>query len=122
MPISSFFPLDKHSLCYYYGTSMGDDGGNYNLSLLRGWKREQLKLLLTFTRESIVSQARLSGVSGMHPGTCELGGKITPLVRANLIEKVGRDKKGQFLWTLNERAVNRKALEEFLKPFKLDKT
>jgi hypothetical protein len=50
-----------------------------------------------------------------------LGGKITPLVRANLIEKVGRDKDGQFLWTLNERAVNRKALEEFLEPFKLDK-
>lgn len=99
---------------------MVDGSPNFNLSLLRGWKREQLKLLLTFSQESVVSQARLSGVSGMKPGSCELGGKITTLVRAKLIEKVGRDKDGQFLWTLNERAVNRKALEKFLEPFKLD--
>ncbi len=98
---------------------MVDDNDKYNLNLLRGWKRDQLKLLQEFAVESIVSQARLSGVSGMRQGSQALGGKITSLVRANLIKKVGRDGKGQYMWKLDEDTVNRKTLITYLEDFNL---
>ncbi len=97
---------------------MVDD--KYNLNLLRGWKRDQLKLLREFAVESILSQARLSGASGMRQGSHALGGKITPLVRANLIKKVGRDGEGQYMWKLDENTVNRKTLVSYLDDFDLD--
>jgi hypothetical protein len=98
---------------------MADDD-KYNLNLLRGWKRDQLRLLKKFAEESILSQAMLSGASGMARGSRALGGKITPLVRANLIKKVGRDKDGNYVWTLDENTVDRKTLVSYLDEFNLD--
>lgn len=100
---------------------MADDGNKYNLDLLRGWKREQLKLLREFAFQDIISQTRISGASGMRPGSQALGGKITALTRANLIEKAGRDDSGSYVWKLNEDNVDRKKLLDFLDRFKLDK-
>ncbi len=86
----------------------------YDLNLLRGWKRDQLKLLKEFTLKPIVSQSLMSTASGATIGSHELGGKITALTRANLIEKVGRDEDGSFLWRLNESVVDKNKLKEFL--------
>lgn len=99
---------------------MDNDSDKYNLNLLRGWKRDQLKLLREFAVNSIVSQTRLSGASGMASGSHALGGKITPLVRAKLIKRVGRDGEGQYLWKLNEDAVERKTLISYLDDFELE--
>ena len=97
---------------------MVDD--KYNLNLLRGWKRDQLRLLQVFAFEKIITQSRLSGASGMRRGSHALGGKITPLVRASLIKKVGRDGEGQYMWKLDEDTVNRKTLISYLDDFDLD--
>jgi hypothetical protein len=99
---------------------MANDSNKYNLDLLRGWKRNQLKLLREFAKENILFQTRLSGASGMTQGSQALGGKITPLVRANLIKKVGRDGEGNFVWTLDENTVDRKTLISYLDEFNLD--
>lgn len=89
----------------------------YNLNLLRGWQRSQLKLLHEFAIKDLVNQTRISGASGLPPGTHfqQLGGKITALSRAKLIEKVGRDDNGQMVWKLNEDEVDRQHLLDFLK-------
>ena len=115
-----FFPLDKSLFYALLWPNMADDGNQYELNLLRGWKRDQLRLLQEFAKESILSQARLSGVSGMTQGSQALGGKITPLVRANLIKKVGRDGNGNFVWTLDENTVDRKTLTSYLDDFNLE--
>ncbi len=86
-----------------------------DLNLLRGWQRSQLKLLKEFTFNDLVSQTRLSGVSGLQQGSHALGGKITALTRADLIVKAGRDDNGQWLWQLNEDKVERNKLKEFFK-------
>ena len=99
---------------------MADDSDKYNLNLLRGWKRDQLKLLREFAVNDIVSQTRISGASGMAQGSQALGGKITPLTRANLIKKVGRDGEGHYVWKLDEDTVNRKTLISYLDDFELE--
>ena len=86
----------------------------YNLNLLRGWQRSQLKLLKEFTLQPLVSQTKMSGASGSPVKSHELGGKITALTRANLIQKAGRDDNGQWMWQLNEEFIAKKALLEFL--------
>lgn len=100
---------------------MVDYGDKYDLNLLRGWKRDQLKLLQEFAVNDIVSQTRISGASGMAQGSQALGGKITSLTRANLIKKVGKDEDGKYMWKLNELTVNKKTLIEFLDQFDLTK-
>ena len=99
---------------------MDNGSDKYDLSLLRGWKRDQLKLLKEFAENNIVSQTRLSGASGMASGSHALGGKITPLVRAKLIKRVGKDGEGQYVWKLNEDAVERKTLNSYLDDFELE--
>ena len=99
---------------------MDNDSDEYNLNLLRGWKRDQLRLLKEFAFEDIITQNRISGASGMRQGTQALGGKITALTRANLIEKVGRDDNGQYVWKLNERVVDRDKLQNLLESFNLE--
>lgn len=86
----------------------------YDLSLLRGWQRSQLKLLKEFTLSPFISQTRLSNVSGSQVGSHELGGKITALTRANLILKAGKDDDGQSLWQLNKEKIEKQTLKEFL--------
>lgn len=96
----------------------------YNLNLLRGWQRSQLKLLKEFVINPVVFQTRLSGASGLRPGSHELGGKITALTRAKLIVKAGRDDNGQMTWQLNDEEVDRQQLLDFLKridPLERDK-
>jgi len=93
----------------------------YDLSLLRGWQRDQLRLLNLFAKLDSVSQAFLSGASGMPQGSAQLGGKITSLTRAGLIEKVGKDENGDQLWQLNEKRVDRQNLGQMLDSFHLDK-
>lgn len=121
MPIFSFSLLDKLNTYAIQWYCMVGDGEKYNLNLLRGWKRSQLRLLREFAVESIMSQARLSGASGMAQGSTSLGGWITPFTRANLIEKVGRDEDGNYIWKLNELKVEKKTLLEFLDQFDLEK-
>jgi len=87
----------------------------YNLNLLRGWQRSQLELLGHFATKRLLSQTYLSGASGMRPGSHALGGKLTALTRANLIQKAGRDDNGQWMWQLNDDEVDRDKLEQFLK-------
>lgn len=85
----------------------------YNINLLRGWQRSQLKLLKEFTINPFVSQTMLSGASGYPAGSHQLGGSITPLVRENLIIKAGKDETGQ-LWQLNEEKVEKTELQKLL--------
>lgn len=87
----------------------------YNLDLLRGWQRSQLKLLKEFATNQLLNSARLSGASGLRPGTHEFGGKLTALTRAKLIVKAGKDEQGQMIWQLNEDEVDRQKLLDFLK-------
>ena len=89
--------------------------GEYNLDLLRGWQRSQLKLLGQFAKTSIVPQTMLSNASGSPVGSHELGGKMTALTRSGLIQKAGRDDNGQWVWQLNEEATKRETLQDFLK-------
>lgn len=86
----------------------------FNLSLLRGWQRSQLKLLKEFTVRPLISQALMSTASGATVGSHELGGKITALTRANLIVKAGKDDNNQSLWQLNEKKVEKTELQKFL--------
>ncbi|MGB4966238.1 MAG: hypothetical protein WBO77_03980 [Microgenomates group bacterium] len=86
----------------------------YDISLLRGWQRSQLKLLKEFTLKPRVSQALMSNASGSTIGSHELGGKITPLTRANLIQKAGKDDNGQQEWQLNNEKVNKTELQKLL--------
>ena len=99
---------------------MVDKSEKYNLTLLRGWKRNQLKLLREFAVQGTLSQTRLSGVSGMRQGSQALGGTITPLVRANLIVKIGRDEDGNYMWKFNENAAGSKTLVSYLDEFDLE--
>jgi hypothetical protein len=96
------------------------DNSLYDLNLLRGWQRSQLKLLKLFTKMNQVSQYAMSNVSGSIIGSPELGGKITALTRAHLIEKVGKDDDGTQLWQLNENKVEKSSLENFLDKLKID--
>lgn len=92
-----------------------DSNKSYDLSLLRGWQRSQLKLLNQFTKTVLVPQTRLSNASGSPVGSHELGGKLTALTRAKLIQKAGKDENGQWLWQLNEETTKRETLQDFLK-------
>jgi hypothetical protein len=85
----------------------------YNLDLLRGWQRSQIKLLKEFAANNFVSQTRISGASGMVQGSHALGGKLTALTRSKLIEKVGKDENGQ-VWKLNDEQVDRQRLLDFI--------
>lgn len=96
-----------------------DDDKQYDLNLLRGWQRDQLKLLKEFSANRLVNQTRLSGASGMRQGSHELGGKLTALTRADLIVKAGRDENGQWMWQLNEDKVDRDRLLDFLKKLEI---
>ncbi len=91
-----------------------DSSPLFDLDILRGWQKSQLKLLKEFASNQFVSQTRLSGASGLRQGSHELGGKITTLTRNNLILKAGKDENGQ-VWQLNEEKVNRKHLLDFVK-------
>lgn len=93
---------------------MDKQANQYDLNLLRGWKRDQLKLLKEFTLRPTISQSLISTASGATIGSHELGGKITALTRANLIEKAGRDDDGSFVWQLNEKKVDKDDLKEFI--------
>lgn len=86
----------------------------FNLSLLRGWQRSQLKLLKEFTIRPLISQALMSTASGATVGSHELGGKITALTRADLIMKAGKDNNNQWLWQLNGKKVEKTELQKFL--------
>jgi len=92
----------------------------YDLNLLRGWQRSQLKLLKQFTKMEYVSQSFMANVSGSAIHSHELGGKITPLTRAGLIEKIGRDDDGTQLWKLNEDRVEKSTLEKFLEKLNIE--
>lgn len=85
----------------------------FNLSLLRGWQRSQLKLLKEFTLAPFISQTRISNASGYPAGSHQIGGSITPLTRAGLIIKAGKDETGQ-LWQLNEDNVEKTELQKLL--------
>ena len=117
---NSLFYLLTRNFYSLLWSCMVDVGNKYNLNLLRGWKRDQLRLLREFAKENVLFQTRLSGASGMTQGSQALGGKITPLVRANLIKKVGRDSEGNFVWTLDEGTVDRKTLISYLDEFSLE--
>lgn len=91
----------------------------YNLKLLRGWNRSQLSLLRHFSNNVFISQTMLSGASGYPAGSHALGGKITPLIRANLILKAGKDDNGQMTWQLNEKQVDRQTLKDILDELKV---
>ncbi len=87
---------------------------DFNLGLLRGWQRSQLRLLREFTIQNLVPQRKLSLASGTKVGSHELGGKLTALTRAELIQKAGKDEEGQWLWQLNEEKVKKETLKDFL--------
>lgn len=91
----------------------------YDLNLLRGWQRSQLKLLKSFVEMELVPQAKLSMASGSRVGSHELGGKLTALTRAELIQKAGKDENGQWIWQLNENLVKRDELKDFLVSLKI---
>lgn len=91
-----------------------DSEKTYDTNLLRGWQRSQLKLLKQFTIQSLVPQTLLSNASGTTAGSHELGGKLTALTRAKLIQKAGKDENGQWLWQLNEEKLEKQTLKEFL--------
>ena len=90
------------------------DDNPFNLNLLRGWRRTELRLLKEFADHPTVSQTMISGASGLPAGSHALGGRITPLTRAGLILKSGKDDNGQFLWQLNEKKVDRQELLDML--------
>ncbi len=98
------------------GDTMVNQGEDvkFNLQLLRGWQRSQLKLLKEFTIRDIVPQTKLSLVSGSPEGSRELGGKLTALTRSELIVKAGKDNKGSWVWQLNEEKVEKETLKDFL--------
>jgi hypothetical protein len=98
----------------------GERKGEYNLNLLRGWQRSQLKLLGEFTVNSLVPQSMLANASGSPVGSHELGGKITALTREGLIQKAGRDENGQWLWQLNEEKTDKETLKGFLESLGID--
>ncbi len=85
----------------------------YNINLLRGWQRSQLTILKEFTLAPFISQTRISNASGYPAGSNQIGGSITPLTRAGLIIKAGRDETGQ-LWQLNEERVEKTELQKLL--------
>ncbi|MFZ6035400.1 MAG: hypothetical protein ACOYUB_04645 [Patescibacteria group bacterium] len=91
----------------------------YDINKLRGWQRSQLKILKEFVLRDIVPQTILSGASGYRTGSHAIGGSITPLTRANLIQKAGRDDKGDMTWQLNEDKVDRKTLGDLLDEIKV---
>lgn len=93
---------------------MDQQDKDFSLNLLRGWQRSQLKLLKEFTITPLVSQSKMANASGSPVRSHELGGKITALTRANLIQKAGRDDDGQWLWQLNEEKVEKTELQKFL--------
>lgn len=93
---------------------MSDESPLFNVKLLRGWSRSQLKLLKTFVTNSFVDQTLISGASGYHAGSHGIGGKITPFVRADLITKAGKDENGQMTWQLNEKKVDKKTIKDLL--------
>ncbi|HSX49000.1 MAG TPA: hypothetical protein VLE44_01960 [Candidatus Saccharimonadales bacterium] len=86
----------------------------FNVNLLRGWQRSQLKLLHKFTVNNLMPQTLLANASGSPVGSHELGGKLTALTRAGLIQKAGKDDNGQWLWQLNEDKAKKETLKEFL--------
>jgi hypothetical protein len=92
----------------------------FNLDLLRGWQRSQLKLLGEFTIHDLVPQSLMGNASGTNVGSAELGGKITALTRAGLIQKAGKDENGQWLWQLNEQKVEKTDLKKFLDSIGID--
>ncbi len=96
------------------------NAGEYNLNLLRGWQRSQLKLLGEFTVNNLVPQTILANASGSTVGSHELGGKLTALTRAKLIQKAGRDENGQWLWQLNEDQTDKETLKDFLESLGID--
>lgn len=81
-----------------------------------------MQLLKELTKRPLVSQIMISGASGLRPGSYEIGGKITALSRAKLIQKAGRDENGQMLWQLNEERVDRKNLMDFLDTLNIGET
>lgn len=91
----------------------------YNVNLLRGWQRSQLKLLKEFVTNDLVSQTRLSGASGLRAGSHVLGGKMTALARAGLIVKAGKDDDNNWLWQLNEKRIDRKTVQNLLDEIKI---
>ena len=92
----------------------------FNLNLLRGWQRSQLKLLSKFTINNTVPQTMLANASGSPVGSHELGGKLTALTRSGLIQKAGRDDNKQWLWQLNEEKTDKETLKNFLKSLDID--
>jgi len=92
----------------------------YNLDLLRGWKRSQLKLLKLFTKMPYVSQPYLAMASGSMVGSPEFGGKMTALTRADLIQKVGVDDDGYQCWQLNKDRVDKKTLGDLLESMSIE--
>ena len=86
----------------------------FDLNLLRGWKREQLKILKKLATSTVVSQTMMANASGTAIRTPELGGKLTALTRANLMLKAGKSEEGQYLWQLNEEKIDKKKLRDFL--------
>lgn len=98
----------------YYGLGMDSPEEKYNIKLLRGWQRSQLKLLKEFTLTPLVSQSRMADASGSPVKSHELGGKMTALTREDLIVKAGKDDDGQWLWQLNEEKIEKTELQKFL--------
>lgn len=86
----------------------------YDLNALRGWQKSNLGLLKVFSENIVVSPSMISGASGSPIGSQQYGGKLTPLVRNELIVKAYKDDGGSFAWQLNEDKVNRSELKEFL--------
>lgn len=93
---------------------MDSQGTEFELNLLRGWQRSQLKLLKEFTLGDLIPQTKLSTASGSTVGSHELGGKLTALTRADLIRKAGKDENGHWVWQLNEPFINKEKLKDFL--------
>ena len=91
----------------------------FNLQLLRGWQRSQLKTLKLFATNDIVPQTKLSGASGSPVRSHELGGKLTALTRADLIVKAGKADDGSWVWQLNENKVERETLLGELEKMKI---
>ena len=92
----------------------------FNLDLLRGWQRSQLRLLGEFTLHDQVPQSFIGNASGTTTKPHELGGKITALTRAGLIQKAGKDENGQWMWQLNEKKVEKNVLKDFLDSIGID--
>ena len=90
------------------------DNTPFNINTLRGWQRSQLKLLKEFVINKFLNQTKISGASGYPAGSNALGGKITALTRAGLIEKAGKDDEGQYLWKFNDKRADRKTIQGLL--------